>query len=102
YLVAIAPWIFAGGALYGITGVFIAELFDTRVRYSGISVGFQIGAMLSGALAPMIATALLHWRGGASWPVASFLAILSLISLVAIYLASDRYRVRIHGQEPVV
>jgi metabolite-proton symporter len=99
---AMTTWMFAAGALYGITGVFIAELFDTRVRYSGISVGFQIGAMLSGALAPMIATALIHWKGGASWPVASYLAILSLISLIAIYLASDRYRVGIHGQEPAV
>jgi hypothetical protein len=33
-------WTFWAGALYGITGVFIAELFEARVRYSGISFGY--------------------------------------------------------------
>jgi MFS transporter, MHS family, shikimate and dehydroshikimate transport protein len=95
---AMSLWTFAAGALYGITGVFIAELFEARVRYSGISFGYQMAGMLGGALAPIIATALIQWAGGASWPVATYLAANSLVSLVAVYLASERYRVEIHDE----
>jgi MFS transporter, MHS family, shikimate and dehydroshikimate transport protein len=54
--------------------------------------------MLGGALAPIIATALIGWAGGASWPVATYLAANSLVSLVAIYLASEKYRVGIYDE----
>jgi MFS transporter, MHS family, shikimate and dehydroshikimate transport protein len=97
---AMSFWTFAAGALYGITGVFIAELFEARVRYSGISFGYQMAGMLGGALAPIIATALIQWAGGDSWPVATYLALNSLISLVAVYLASERYRVEIFDERP--
>jgi hypothetical protein len=51
--------------------------------------------MLGGGLAPIIATILIHWSGGPSWPVAAYMSVLALISLVAVYLASDKYRVDI-------
>jgi MFS family permease len=95
---AMSLWTFWAGALYGITGVFIAELFEARVRYSGISFGYQMAGMLGGALAPIIATALIGWAGGASWPVATYLAANSLVSLVAIYLATEKYRVGIYDE----
>jgi MFS transporter, MHS family, shikimate and dehydroshikimate transport protein len=97
---AMSLWTFWAGALYGITGVFIAELFEARIRYSGISFGYQMAGMLGGALAPIIATALIQWSGGASWPVATYLAANSLISLVAVYLASEGYRVEIFDERP--
>ena len=95
---AMSLWTFWAGALYGITGVFIAELFEARVRYSGISFGYQMAGMPGGALAPIIATALIGWAGGASWPVATYLAANSLVSLVAIYLATEKYRVGIYDE----
>jgi MFS transporter, MHS family, shikimate and dehydroshikimate transport protein len=98
---AMCAWIFAEGALYGITGVYIAELFPVRLRYSGISFGYQGAGVLGGGLAPMIATALTQWAGGASWPVATYLAGIAVIGLVAVCLASDRYRVDIHDQGPL-
>jgi MFS transporter, MHS family, shikimate and dehydroshikimate transport protein len=97
---AMSIWTFWAGALYGITGVFIAELFEARVRYSGISFGYQMAGMLGGALAPILATALIQWAGGASWPVATYLAANSLISLVAVYLASEKYQVEIFDERP--
>ncbi len=90
----------AGCALYGITGVLLAELFEARVRYSGISFGYQMAGMIAGAPTPFIATALIHWSGGRSWPVATYLAAGALISLVAICLVSDRYRTAIHSRGP--
>jgi MHS family shikimate/dehydroshikimate transporter-like MFS transporter len=98
---AMGVWMFAEGSLYGITGVYLAGLFPARVRYSGISFSYQMAGMLGGALAPIISTALIHWAGGASWPVATYLAITALISLIAVYWASDRYSMKIHDTEPI-
>jgi MFS transporter, MHS family, shikimate and dehydroshikimate transport protein len=57
-----------------------------------------MAGMLGGALAPIIATALIQWAEGASWPVTTYLAANSLVSLVAVYLATERYRVEIHDE----
>ncbi len=46
---------------------FLADLFETRVRYSGISFGYQMAGMLGGAPAPFVCTALVRWGRGASW-----------------------------------
>jgi MFS family permease len=99
---AMSAWLVLAAMLYGITGVFIAELFPARVRYSGISLGYQMAGMLGGAFAPLVATGLIQWSGGTSWPVATYLAVMSLISLIAVYLASDRYRVHIDGRDSAV
>jgi len=98
---AMSVWMFAEGSLYGITGVYLAGLFPARVRYSGISFSYQMAGMLGSALAPIISTALIQWAGGASWPVATYLAITAFISLIAAYLASDRYSVKIDETAPI-
>ena len=97
---AFAVMAFAMGGVYGPASSFIAELFGTRVRYSGASLGYQLSGVLSGAFAPLIATALLASYGGASWPVALYLAALSLVSLVGAYLATETYRSDIYGGRP--
>ena len=66
------------------------------MRYSGISFSYQVASILGGSLAPIVAVALASWAGGASWPVATYLAANALISLVCVYLASERYIVSIH------
>lgn len=50
---------FGQGIMFGREATWVAELFAARLRYSGASLGFQIGAALSGGLTPMIASALL-------------------------------------------
>ena len=87
---AMSVWAFVGSALYGITGAMLAELFAPRMRCSGISLGYQIAGMLGGAPAPIIATYLIHWSSGATWSIATYLAASSLITLVAVYIASQR------------
>ncbi len=95
---AMSLWTFSAGALYGVTGALISELFEARVRYSGISLGYQMAGVLGGALAPLIATALVQWAGGASWPVATYLFAMSFISLAAVFFASERFNVGIHDE----
>lgn len=97
---AMTVWMFGGGALYGIVGVFIAELFPARVRYSGISFGYQMASMLGGALTSTFAAGLTQWAGGRLWPVATYAAINALITVIAIYLASGTHRVDIDDLRP--
>ena len=97
---AMGVWTFTAGALYGITGVLIAHLFEARVRYSGISLGYQGAGVVGGALAPLIATALVRLAGGSSWLVATYLFIVSLVSVLSVYLASEKYEVEIFDHSP--
>jgi MFS family permease len=93
--VAMSAWIFSVDGLWSVMGVLTAELFPARVRYSGIALGYNMVGILGGAPAPIIATALVRWAGGASWPVAMYLAATSFVSLIAVYLATERHRVGI-------
>jgi len=79
-------------AMYGPQAAFFSELFNTRVRYSGASLGYQLASPLAGGLAPLIATALLAWSGGEPWPVALYLIGMAVITLVCVWLAEETHR----------
>jgi MFS transporter, MHS family, shikimate and dehydroshikimate transport protein len=76
-------------AMYGPQAAWFAELFDTRVRYSGSSLGYQIGAVLSGGFAPLIATALLAIGGGKPWLIVAYFAVLAAITVASAYAARE-------------
>ncbi|SDN65510.1 MFS transporter [Allokutzneria albata] len=76
------------GAMYGPQAAYFAEMFGTRVRYSGSSIGYQLASVFAGSLAPIIATALLAAYGG--WlAIAVYLAAMSLISVVAVAVSPE-------------
>jgi MFS family permease len=76
------------GAMYGPQAAFFSELFGTRVRYSGASIGYQLASIGAGAVAPIIAVALLDaWDS--TVPVSLYLVAMCLISVVAVLLASE-------------
>ena len=71
------------GITYGPLAALLSELFPTSVRYSGASLGYQIGAILGGGIAPMVAAALYaRWRS--SVPITLYLGAVSLLSLACI------------------
>ena len=76
-------------AMYGPQAAFFSELFGTRVRYSGVSLGYQLASPFAGGLAPIIAALLLKWSDGNPWPVAAYLVVTSLITLTAIRFAKE-------------
>jgi MFS transporter, MHS family, shikimate and dehydroshikimate transport protein len=76
-------------AMYGPQAAWFAELFDTRVRYSGSSLGYQIGAVLSGGFAPLIAAALLAAGGGSPWLIVVYFAVLAAITVAAALAAAE-------------
>ena len=76
-------------AIYSIGAAWFAEQFPVEVRYSGISVGYQVGTLLSGGLTPFIAMALLTYNNGSPYLVTLYISVLCIISLVAVYHARD-------------
>ncbi len=82
----------AHALMYGPMTAFFSELFGTRVRYSGISMGYQLSAILGGGLAPIIATSLVVAGGGDPWPVAAYMVALCVITLVSVLLTTETFR----------
>jgi MFS family permease len=76
--------------MYGPQAAFLAELFATHVRYSGASLGYQLGAIVGGALAPVIATAMLVSFGSTLY-ISAYIALASLITLVCVLLLSETH-----------
>ncbi len=93
------PWIvtatvvvaisFGQMVMFGIGAPFYSELFTARLRYSGASLGFQIGAAISGGLTPFVAASLRTWSGGATWPISIYLIVCALITAFATYKAPE-------------
>ena len=76
------------GAMYGPQAAFITELFPTRIRYSGVSLAYQLTSIVAGSLAPIIALWLYKAYGSAT-PVAVYVASACLISGVSALLAHE-------------
>ena len=86
---AIAMGMVGHAAMYGPQVAFLSELFGTRVRYTGASLGYQLASPLSGGIAPLVATALLAWSGGDPWPVGVYLMGMAAVTVVSVWLASE-------------
>ncbi|NKX50539.1 MHS family MFS transporter, partial [Arthrobacter deserti] len=76
------------GLSYGPQSALYAEMFPANVRYSGVSIGYAIGAIFGGAFAPLIAELLLS-RFGSTTSIAVYVAVVGLISLVAVSLVKE-------------
>ncbi len=70
---------------------FYCEQFETRLRYSGGSLGVQIGSIFGGALAPLIAAALFSWTGTAT-SISVYLAALAVVAALCAYLLNETYK----------
>ena len=81
----------AHAAMYGPQASFFSELFGTRVRYSGASLGYQLSSIFAGGLAPFTATWLLT-KYDKTWPVSVYLLGLAVITLVSVYLSAETFR----------
>jgi len=82
-LVAIVGMNFIHDAIYGPQAAWFAEQFPVEVRYTGVSLGCQIGTVLSGGLTPLIAASLLGLGGGQPWLICIYMTGLAVRSLIA-------------------
>nr|MEA2797969.1 hypothetical protein [Phenylobacterium sp.] len=92
-LLAIAVGLIFNNFMYGPQAALMTELFSTEFRYSGASLGYQLGAICGGGFAPMIAEALLN-RYESSAAISAYMAVLCAISLVSVSLLAET-----HGRE---
>ena len=75
-------------AMYGPQAAFITELFPTRIRYSGVSIAYQLTSIVAGSLAPIIAL-WLYTKYDSAVPVAIYVGIACVISGVSALLARE-------------
>ena len=76
--------------MYGPQAAFFTELFSTEVRYSGASLGYQLGAIVGGALAPTIAVTL--WTEYSIIWVSVYIAIASALTILSVMMLSETYK----------
>ena len=88
-LLAVVVGLFFHSLMYAPQAAFFSELFGTSVRYTGASVGYQLASIFAGALAPIIAVALLKSNDGDPTSVALYVCAASAISVVAVLFAKE-------------
>ncbi|WP_051343347.1 MFS transporter [Pseudonocardia spinosispora] len=69
----------------GSEATLFAELFDAKVRYTGMSLVFQGSGVWASGLTPVFLTALLAFAGGSPWAAGTYLTIVAVISLLAVF-----------------
>ncbi|MET0446606.1 MAG: MFS transporter [Pseudorhodoplanes sp.] len=78
-------------ASYGtVLGTFFAESFPADVRYTGVSLGYQVGAALVGGPLPLIASSLLVYSSGSYYSIAALIVACAAVSLIAMALTEDK------------
>ena len=80
------------GMMYGPQAALLTELFSTEVRYSGASLGYQLGAIVGGGMAPIAATALIAAFGSTVW-VSAYIAFASLLTWLSLHLLKENHQV---------
>ena len=88
-LAVIIPFGIVYAAVYGPEAALFSELFDTRVRYSGISFVYQFSGIFASGLTPIIATALLKEGNGEPWLVAGYMLVVALISTLSVWALKE-------------
>jgi MFS family permease len=89
-LAALAGGLIFNSTMYGCQAALMTELFSTEFRYSGASLGYQIGAICGGGFAPLIATALFA-KYHTSSAIAVYMVALCLISLLSVFLLAETH-----------
>ena len=85
-----------------VLGTMFSEIFSARVRYTGISLGYQIGAAVAGGTAPLIATALLIRFNNSYIPVALYIIFTAVISLIAVITVKDKRAADLDADDPLI
>jgi MFS family permease len=80
------------GAMFGPQAVYFAELFGPRLRYSGFAFARELGSIIAGGPAPLIAATLVGWMHGAPWGVCVYVVIISLITAFAVWCGPETYK----------
>lgn len=83
-----AVYVLVPSMMFSVQSVFFSELFGADVRYTGLSLAYQLSA-IAGGYVPTVATALLLVLGGDPWLVATGFAAVCAITATCVFLAAD-------------
>jgi hypothetical protein len=95
YLAMVIGFVFSHAPMYGPQGAFLSELFGTRVRYSGASLGAQVASIFAGGLAPIIAVWILR-QGYGRGTLALYIIGMAIVTIVAVTMASETAKDDVH------
>ena len=87
-LAAVTIGLFFHALMYAGQPAIMAEMFPTRMRYSGVSLGYQVTSIVAGSLAPVIAVKLLD-TFDSPVPIAIYLAAAAAVTAVAVLVARE-------------
>jgi metabolite-proton symporter len=96
-IVAVVVALAAHAAMYGPQAAFVAEMFSTRLRYSGASMGYQVAGILGGALAPIVAVKLVQTTGSA-FAVSVYVVAMLAITGVGLWFAPETAHVPVDDE----
>jgi metabolite-proton symporter len=92
WLAITIPFAIVYPAVYGPQAALFSELFDTRVRYTGISFVYQFSGIYASGLTPIIATALLPAGGNKPWLICLYVLIVSIISAASAFAMTEAHK----------
>jgi MHS family shikimate/dehydroshikimate transporter-like MFS transporter len=79
-------------AMYGPQAAFMTEMFETKVRYTGTSLGYQFASTIAGAVSPVLAVYLLQVGNDRPWLVGLYMIGVSIVTIVATILLPETHR----------
>ena len=83
WLSIVIPFGVLYASVYGPEAALFCELFDTKVRYTGISFVYQFSGIFASGITPMVATALLKSNNGQPWHVVAYVVAVGIISAIS-------------------
>lgn len=79
-------------AVYGTVSVFLCDLFDARVRYTGISFVYQFSSITAGGMTPIIATLLLAYGHGDPIYIGAYVLASGILSSICAFVIANRQK----------
>ena len=89
---------FCAGVLFGPMAHWYTAPFPPRLRYSGVSLSYQVGAVLGGGLSPAIAVGLLKGFGGSTVPISLYLVLGAAVAAGGLVLVRGRIRAAVEAE----
>ena len=92
WLAIVVPFALVYPAVYGPQAALFSELFDTRVRYTGISFVYQFSGIFASGLTPIIASYLLPLGDGKPWLICFYVLAVSIVSALSVFAMNEQHK----------
>ncbi|WP_025126280.1 MFS transporter [Pseudomonas sp. PH1b] len=90
-ILGIALAVVCMASFYAVIAGYVSGMFETRVRYTAISLAYQVCGALAGGLTPLVGTWLAHRFIGQWWPMAVFYSLIAAVSLICVLALARRH-----------